>query len=208
MPGVFEPAETVEDFYTTVVNGDKEMYYGFLPPHGRTLAANEEITFFGSYDSWFARLGMSHQMKERSFLDAIDQGALSIKRSPSVHLFDGTATKVLTLSGSTLGSALPGYLDATVVSATLATDGLALTVVFSKAVDVDSADGFSVSVGNALTYTSGTGTTSIVFTLAAPAVEQGVALDFEYNGSGGHLAADGNTITASTTAVTNNSTVV
>src|SRR5690606_38613227 len=107
---------------------------------------------------------------------------LSIKSGPVTILFDGSAAKVLTLSGSTLGTALPGWENADIVSATLAADGLALTVVFSKAVDVDSADGFSVDSGNALTYTSGTGTTSIVFTLAAPAIEQGDTLNFVYDG--------------------------
>lgn len=98
MPALFAPTAGEAALYTTLVNeAVKELHFGFIPPHGRTLAAAEEITVFGDFSSWFAKLNPDGRSR-RSFAKALDNDVLAIKKGPSVHLSDATTgqTKVLT----------------------------------------------------------------------------------------------------------------
>lgn len=72
LPPVNETMPQTADLYTTVkniavnipnVSGSPgtvatqyiQMFFGFLPPHGRLLAAGEEVTIFGTLQNWITR---------------------------------------------------------------------------------------------------------------------------------------------------------
>lgn len=76
--------------YTTVRNtsgGRKK--FGFLPPHGRELAANEEFTVFGSVHEAVIRDERVTSRRHIQALEAaVDRGDLLIVSTPSPILED------------------------------------------------------------------------------------------------------------------------
>lgn len=104
--------------YSTVKNtSGVTKIFGFLPPHGRELANNEEFTVFGDIRQ---ALG-SNQGGERSvqrranaaFEAAIESGDLVIVSSPSVLLQDTVtdATKMLVRANGTLSAVDPCWTN-------------------------------------------------------------------------------------------------
>jgi hypothetical protein len=88
--------------YSTVRNMlNREVYYGFLPPHGRRLASGEEVTVFGDIQHHFARQ-TANDRGRRSFEAAIGKADpdIVIAKSPDLHLVDATTdeTRVISLS--------------------------------------------------------------------------------------------------------------
>lgn len=102
--------------YSTVKNtsgGTKT--FSFLPPHGRELAANEELTIYGNVFDAVAigvdRVGQRRKME--ALLNAIEAGELSVVRTPAPVLKDATTgnSKIITLDNGTLDDADPTWLS-------------------------------------------------------------------------------------------------
>lgn len=104
--------------YSTVRNtSGVAKIFGFLPPHGRELAINEEFTVFGD-----VRQGLGgnrgsersvHRRDNAAFESAIDAGDLTIINTPSPILED-TVTglpKMLQLASGVLSSVDPCWLN-------------------------------------------------------------------------------------------------
>ena len=89
------------------------LFFGFLPPHGRTLAANEEVSEFGQPAEIVCqgdRLGKKRQLD--SFLGCIADGSLQVTSLPSLILKDTLSPhnpKMVTLSSGVLGIHDPCY---------------------------------------------------------------------------------------------------
>ena len=100
--------------YSSVRNVlSRSAYFGFLPPHGRRLAAGEEITIFGDIQSHLNK-GTPNGRGRRSLETALSISAsggekLAITRSPSVYLVDATTaeTKVIALNDGSFATADP-----------------------------------------------------------------------------------------------------
>lgn len=93
-----------DDLYTTVRNmTEAERFFGFLPPHGRTLGAGEEFSFFGTLDGYLNRRVVRDRSR-RSLETALANGTLSIIKTTGVILYDPTLdqSKRLDLDGRTL----------------------------------------------------------------------------------------------------------
>ena len=113
------PTPTVPAFFTTVINvSGVTRSYGFLGKHGMELAANAQFTEPGNLVSKVAQKNRrSFNALERSVQGYTDDAGnvhaptLAIIKTPDVFLHDSTsyATKSLTLTGGTLGSADPGW---------------------------------------------------------------------------------------------------
>lgn len=99
------------DLYTTVVNtSGAPRVFSFLPPHGVTLAADEERQFLGDLvSSLQARGGGNRRLK--AFEAALTAGDIAIRSSPRTYLFDAETgnTKVLDLDNSVLGVNDPSW---------------------------------------------------------------------------------------------------
>lgn len=84
--------------------------FGFLPPHGVELAANEEYTVFGNILEALVRGDRgSERRHHQAFAKALDREDLTIVRTPAPILKDATtgATKALRLNNGTLGTVDP-----------------------------------------------------------------------------------------------------
>lgn len=98
--------------YTTVRNtSGGEATFGFIPPHGKKLADDEDVTVFG--DLW-DRLHTGGRLNERlkdSLEAALLAGDVEIIKSPNVFLYDDTddVVKQLSLDNGTLGTADPSW---------------------------------------------------------------------------------------------------
>lgn len=64
----------------------KTAFFGFLYPHGKTLTAGQEYTFFGSIESHLSKV--TSKRKRDSFKAALDSGKLAIVSSPSPFIYD------------------------------------------------------------------------------------------------------------------------
>jgi len=104
--------------YSTIknVSGGSKIF-GFLPPHGRTLANNEEFTVFGDIRQ---NLGGNrgaersvHRRDNAAFEAAVDNGDLDIINTPSPILQD-TATglpKMIQLTSGSLSAVDPCWYN-------------------------------------------------------------------------------------------------
>lgn len=99
--------------FTTVRNdsGVKKKF-GFLPPHGRELLADEEFTVFGSILEAVANANGDRVTSRRhmiAFEAAIERGDISILNTPAPIFQDATtgAIKMVRLNGGTLGTIDP-----------------------------------------------------------------------------------------------------
>ena len=107
-------AATAKCLYSSVRNVlSRETYFGFLPPHGRRLAAGEEITIFGDIQGHLNK-NTPNDRGRRSLETALNVQAvggekLAITRSPSVYLVDATTaeTKVISLNNDSFVVADP-----------------------------------------------------------------------------------------------------
>lgn len=79
----------------------KSAVFGFLPPHGKRLAAGEEYTFFGSPSSLAAAI--TRKRHRQAFEDALQNGDLVVVYTPAAHVYDADLDVTKTL-GVTNGS--------------------------------------------------------------------------------------------------------
>ncbi len=100
--------------YSTVKNvSGTTKIFGFLPPHGRELADDEEFTVFGDIrQALGGNQGGERSVQKRAhdaFDAAIANGDLIIVNSPSVILEDTVTnvTQMLTRANGTLSSVAP-----------------------------------------------------------------------------------------------------
>lgn len=80
------PAPTAGCLFTTIKNtSGGAKHFGFLPPHGVTLAEDQEIQVFGNvYDA------IKTKRAQDAFSSAVSAGDLEIKSSPCVVVYDET----------------------------------------------------------------------------------------------------------------------
>ena len=67
-----------------------EKFFGFLPPHGRRLAADEELNVFGDLRESINRGDRYGARNMNSFLAALDRGDLEITSTPAPIAYDET----------------------------------------------------------------------------------------------------------------------
>lgn len=84
-----------------------EAFFGFLPPHGKKLAAGEEYTFFGGLDSLLASI--TRKRHRTALQSALESGDIVIVQSPTPHFYDATldVTKVLAVQNSVVNDVDP-----------------------------------------------------------------------------------------------------
>ncbi len=94
--------------YSTVKNtsgGRKK--FGFLPPHGRELAANEEFTVYGDVREAIIRFERTEARRSIiAFENAIERRDITIISTPNPILEDHmapNASKMIRLNGGVLG---------------------------------------------------------------------------------------------------------
>lgn len=104
--------------YSTVKNtSGVTKIFGFLPPHGRELANNEEFTVFGDIrQALGGNQGGERSVQRRAhvaFEAAIESGDLTIVNSPSVLLQDTVTdlTKMLVRANGTLSTVNPCWTN-------------------------------------------------------------------------------------------------
>lgn len=106
--------------YSTVRNtsgGRKK--FGFLPPHGRELAANEEFTVYGDIKEAIIRFERTEARRSIiAFENAIQRGDLTIINTPNPILEDQTtnASKMVRLNNGTLGVVDPCWYTSSSVA--------------------------------------------------------------------------------------------
>jgi hypothetical protein len=62
--------------------------FGFLPPHGKTLTAGQEYTFFGSLSALLQAI--TSKRKRTAFQNALKNGDIVVVSSPTPFLYDAT----------------------------------------------------------------------------------------------------------------------
>lgn len=103
-------------FSTVRNNTAGRILFGFLPPHGRELAAGEEFTIFGNVVDMIAtRRGdrVSSRRDIQAFEAAISRGDLVIVHTPAPIFQDQTthAIKMLRLNSGSLGVVDPCWAN-------------------------------------------------------------------------------------------------
>jgi len=100
--------------YSTVKNASGgTRTFGFLPPHGRTLADNEEFTIFGDirHDLGGNQGGESSAQRRANaaFEAAVESGELEIINTPSVIIQDvgDNSSKMLQVDSGALSAVDP-----------------------------------------------------------------------------------------------------
>ena len=109
--------------YSTVKNvSGVSRTFGFLPPHGRTLANNEEFTVFGDVrQNLGGNQGGERSVQRRAnaaFEAAVESGALEILNTPS-PIFQDTVTnlpKMLQVSSGAISAVDPCWYNSVSVS--------------------------------------------------------------------------------------------
>jgi hypothetical protein len=100
------PAYANECLFSTVQNTSGEtMVFGFLPPHGTTLAANEDYTVFGDILEAINRANFGAERRNvEAFLRALDDGRMTLIQTPSPVLLDTVsgASKILQSASGTI----------------------------------------------------------------------------------------------------------
>jgi len=105
-------AMRVPCIYTIVMNkSGKELFFGYLPPHGRRLAISEQLAVPGSLVSTLGGRFYSRRRDWNAFEGDLHSGALAIISTPEVILFDPTAedSKSLRLDSGVLGVVDPCF---------------------------------------------------------------------------------------------------
>lgn len=104
--------------YSTVKNvSGVAKTFGFLPPHGRTLANNEEFTVFGDIrQNLGGNQGGERSVQRRAnaaFEAAVESGDLEILNTPSPILQDTVtdAPKMLQLASGSLSTVDPCWYN-------------------------------------------------------------------------------------------------
>lgn len=104
--------------YSTVKNiSGGTMVFGFLPPHGRELANNEEFTVFGDIRGMLGgNAGAEpavHRRSQIAFEAAIEAGYLEVLSTPASIYFDvtGDAPKIIKVDDGAVEVADPCWHD-------------------------------------------------------------------------------------------------
>ena len=101
---------TTTDLYTTVQNtSGADRVFGFLSKHGKRLANNATFTVPGDL---VGALGAQRSQRQfQAFERALNSGALTIIKSPSVYILDedGVGTAELAMAGRVLGTTVPSF---------------------------------------------------------------------------------------------------
>lgn len=95
---------------STVKNtSGQEKYFGFLPPHGKRLAADEEINVFGDIKEAVNRGDRFGNRHMNALLDALDRGDLTIISTPLPIAYDETnaVSKVIGIDNNLLSLSDP-----------------------------------------------------------------------------------------------------
>lgn len=95
---------------STVQNtSGQEKFFGFLPPHGKRLAASEEINVFGDIKEAVNRGDRFGNRHMNSLLDALDRGDLTIISTPLPIAYDETleVSKVVGIDNGALSLSDP-----------------------------------------------------------------------------------------------------
>jgi len=101
--------------YTVVKNNIQspaESTFSFLPPHGKTLAANEEYSIFGNiWDRLCNGGGRLNERKRAALEAALLAGDLEIVHTPHVIIEDTStsAIKTIKVTGGTLDDTDPSW---------------------------------------------------------------------------------------------------
>jgi len=86
--------------------------FGFLPPHGRELAADEEFTVFGNLVEAMTRFERATDRRHhQAFIAAIENGDITVIQTPSPTLLDITTgdTKQIELDNGSLTVVDPSW---------------------------------------------------------------------------------------------------
>jgi hypothetical protein len=92
----------VDCLYTTVQNtSGAETVFSFLPPHGRTMAAQEQLTVAGNLVD---RLAVKTSRRQFQALErALAAGVIAIIATPSVIVYDDTIASGAALDPQAIG---------------------------------------------------------------------------------------------------------
>lgn len=103
------PAADVECLYTTMRNiSGQTLFFGFIPPHGKSMADDEEVSFWGDIYERMTKL-TPNDRAEKSLEYALTNCLIEIVKGPAVHLYDTTlaTTQILDLDNDTLAAIDP-----------------------------------------------------------------------------------------------------
>jgi len=98
--------------YTTVRNtSGATAKLGFIPPHGKKLANNADVTVFGDIWDRMTKGGRLNERARASFEAALLAGDIEIVQSPALLLQDlsTVAVKQVSVTGGTLGVSDPSW---------------------------------------------------------------------------------------------------
>lgn len=86
-----------------------EKFFGFLPPHGKRLVADEEINVFGDIKEAVNRGDRFGNRHMNALLDAMDRGDLEIVSTPLPIAYDETLenSKVMGIDNGSLSLSDP-----------------------------------------------------------------------------------------------------
>lgn len=96
--------------FKNISGGTKK--FGFLPPHGQELAADEEFTVFGNLVEAMTRFERATDRRHhQAFIAAIENGDIEVVNTPAVTLKDVTTgeTKQIELDNGTLTVVDPSW---------------------------------------------------------------------------------------------------
>jgi hypothetical protein len=101
----------VDCLYTTIQNtSGAEAVFSFLPPHGRRMAANEQLTVAGNLIDRLASKTSNRQFK--ALERALARGVMAIIQTPSVIVYDDTVAQGAELMPKAIaGGATLGMVD-------------------------------------------------------------------------------------------------
>lgn len=120
-------SNTTDCLLSTLKNtSGSSMRFMFLPPHGRTLAANAEYTVYGDPIAAVRSKrvnGVAAKRDEDAFLAALVAGTLEIIKTPNPVLYDPTRDEsmMLKLDNGILFAASPCWIDTPSSSSSLGT---------------------------------------------------------------------------------------
>lgn len=85
------------------ISGD-EAWCSFLPPHGRKLAAGENVEIIGDIWAEISK-GSRSNRKRKALQKALDDGVLELTSTPAPIIIDSVtgASKIVKLTSGTLG---------------------------------------------------------------------------------------------------------
>jgi hypothetical protein len=100
--------------YTTIQNtSGREIIFSFIPPHGKTMAPQEQLTVAGNLVDRLAAKSSNRQFKAMEA--AVSAGLLTIIATPSVFVYDNTKALGVVLDPQAIGypGAVLGGVDPT-----------------------------------------------------------------------------------------------